>query len=105
MVIHLRRRRDRERFTLRQEAHLIGPGGRRALEAGWVIFREPVGQEFVEGGGFEDISRDDVGSDFACLFEEEDAEFFVAGFVGELFEADCGGEAGGSCFTRGLGQL
>lgn len=38
-----------------------------------------------------------MGPNFGGFFEEDDAEVFVAGFVGELLEADCGGETCWAC--------
>ena len=40
-----------------------------------------------------------MSAQLACFLEKQDSKVFVAGFVGDLFEANGGAEAGGSCET------
>ena len=53
----------------------------------------PVGQQLVERARIDDRAGQDVGADLGALFEDADAEL-APGFLGELLEADAGGEAG-----------
>ena len=57
----------------------------------------PVREQFINGGRFDDIARDDVSAELACFFEKQNPKVFVSGFVGDLLEANGGAEASRSC--------
>lgn len=75
---------------------IAGRGG--AVEARLVVLGQPVREELLDGIGLDDGAGEDVGANLAGLLEEEDAEVLISGFVGELFEADGGGE---TCWAYG----
>lgn len=72
-------------------------GGRRgAIEAGLVVFGEPVGEQLLDGVGLNDGAGEDMCADFAGFLEEEDTEVFIASGGGELLKTNRGGETGGT---------
>ena len=72
-------------------------GGGSVLETGRIVRINPIREQFVNSGRFDDITRDNVSAQFACLFEEQNSKVFVPGFVGDLLEANGGAEASRSC--------
>jgi hypothetical protein len=66
------------------------------FESGWIVFVKPVGEQLVQGSGLEDVSRHNVRSQLTSLFEQDDSELLIAGFVCELLEADCSSETCGT---------
>lgn len=71
---------------------MVGPGGCGAVEAGWIVFGEPVGNELFDGVGLDHGAGEDVGAKLTGFLEEEYAEVFVAGGGGELFKTNGSGE-------------
>ena len=67
------------------------------LETGGIIQIVPIREQFVNGGRFDDIARDDVSAELACFFEKQNSKVFVSGFVSDLLQANGGAEASGSC--------
>jgi hypothetical protein len=53
-----------------------------------VVLVKPVGDEFVDGGGLNDSSREDVGTKISSFFQDKHTEVLVPSFVGELLEAN-----------------
>lgn len=74
---------------------IAGRGG--AVEARLVVLGQPVGEELLDCVGLDDGAGQDVCAELAGLFQEQDAEIFIAGFVGKLLEADGGGETCWAC--------
>lgn len=76
---------------------MVVAGRSGAVEARLVVLGQPVREELLDCVGLDDSAGQDVGADLAGLFQEQDTEIFIAGFVGELFEADGGGETCWAC--------
>ena len=95
-VVHLRRGGDGDGAGGCEKAQAVfcRGGGVREVVVGRRI--EPVWEELVEGARFQHVAAEDVPADLRGFFEHHHAEVLVAGGVGELFEADGGGEAGGA---------
>lgn len=62
-----------------------------------ILFREPVGEQFVNCRRFDDVARDDVSADFPRFFEQKYPEIVIASFIGYLFQSDGCAEASRSC--------
>jgi hypothetical protein len=55
----------------------------------------PVRDQLIEALGVDHRAGQDVGADLRALFQDADAELAPA-FIGELLQADGGGQAGGT---------
>lgn len=100
MVVHLWRRGNRNGRVLSEEAHSVIGSRSGIFETRGIIPREPAWEELVDGGGFDDVPRNDVGADFTSFFKEEHTEVLIASFIGELLKANGGAEAGWTCVDR-----
>lgn len=97
MVIHLWGSRNRYCRVLCKKAHLIVGSRGGILKTRRVLFREPVGKQFVDGRRFNDIARHNVSANFPRLLQQQYPEIVIASFVGYLFESNCCAEASRPC--------
>jgi len=58
------------------------------FESVGVVFVEPVGNQFVDRGGLDDSSREDMSAKIACLFQDKHTEVLVSSFVGKLLKTN-----------------
>ena len=102
VVVHLWRGRDWDCRVFGKEPQFVTCGRGGTLESRRVVFREPIREELVDGGGLNDVAGHNMGSDFAAFFQENDAKLFIAGFVRQLFETNCCTESGRACVSMSV---
>lgn len=69
-------------------------GGRLVRGTLYIVFEtRPVWEEFVQGGGLEDVPADNVPSDGRGLLNYHYLWIILSVFLGQLFQSDGGGQA------------
>ena len=99
VIVHLRRSGNWDCGVLREETHLVIGGRRGIFKARVVVFRQPVGKEFINGGGLDDIARDNVSPNLPSFLKQKHSKVLIASFIGQLFEANRSAESSGACIV------